>query len=387
MPIRKAEKKAIGLTPDATQRTGEYSNVFSRPEPYKPIRAQLPTPSLFPPGSIPAFSTRELSYFFKIAGTLYSAEPSPNPSHPASHGFSASPAQDAPLSYSDAPPTYGDDFQRTNLDASAILVMCLFRLTRIDIFPIAERFHLGPADRQPLYSLTAQPSIRSATEFNELAIMRRDPITGIWHSTCTSNVEPSLDLVKPGNWAVAWLVMESMPVWKKIVSGQVLKETAYLGKGNSLRLSWGDRHALGPLGNAYGLWWDSGNEGGLAEAFYVVEGWGGFDTRLQGVIRVKSPIRNANGRYLDPRSAPGDLATIYFHSDGKTPPQFVCANVEAQVRLDIIMAGLMTVMVVENRKVSVMNERGILPAYDSGAQWSSPLVEEGVDLGWGTERL
>jgi len=65
------------------------------------------------------------------------------------------------------------------MDTSAVLVTWLFRQTATHVFPITERFHLGPADRQPLYSVTAQPSIRSAQEFNELAIKRRDPIKGV----------------------------------------------------------------------------------------------------------------------------------------------------------------------------------------------------------------
>jgi hypothetical protein len=175
-------------------------------------------------------------------------------------------------------------------DPSAILVNWLFRQTRTDIHPICERFHIGPAERQPLYSLTAQPSVRSATEFNELAIKRRDPFQNVWHSVCTSDIEPSLDLVKPGNWTAAKLVMESIPVWKKVVAGSVVLEApGYNGKGNTLRLSWGDRKTLGHLGDTYGLWWASGIEGakGLAEAFYLVE-WGGFDSMPQGLIRVRT---------------------------------------------------------------------------------------------------
>jgi hypothetical protein len=79
----------------------------------------------------------------------------------------------------DAPPSYGDDFQDTQIDFAAVMVICLFRQTAMHVFPITERFHLGPADRQPLYSLVAQPSIRSAQEFNELSIKRRDPIKGV----------------------------------------------------------------------------------------------------------------------------------------------------------------------------------------------------------------
>ena len=96
-------------------------------------------------------------------------------------------------------------------------------------------------------------------------------------------------MVKPGNWRVAKLVMESIPVWKKILSGQVIVETAHKGQGNTLRLSWGDRKTLGRLGDAYGLWWESGSGQGLAEAFYVVEGSKGFDANVQGLIKASPP--------------------------------------------------------------------------------------------------
>jgi hypothetical protein len=91
-------------------------------------------------------------------------------------------------------------------------------------------------------------------------------------------------------------------------------------------------------------------------------------------------MRGPDGQYQDPRLTQRDLAAVYFHPDGKTPPQFVCGNVETQMRLDIIMSGLMTVLVIETRKVSVIKELGNLPAYDSVAHWKSPLVEEGQDV-------
>jgi hypothetical protein len=85
---------------------------------------------------------------------------------------------------------------------------------------------------------------------------------------------------------VAKLVMESIPVWKKILSGQVMKEAAHNGQGNTLKLSWGDRNTLGRLGDAYGLWWESGDLHGFAEAFYIIEGWKGFDANVQGLVKV-----------------------------------------------------------------------------------------------------
>jgi hypothetical protein len=193
--------------------------------------------------------------------------------------------------------------------------------------------------------------------------------------------------------------MESIPVWKKVLSGQVVKEVAHNGQGNSLKLSWGDRNTLGHLGDAYGLWWESGGDHGIAEAFYVIEGWKGFDSSVQGLVKVslqrkrrsgsqltewvgqvKPPITDENGQYKDPHYTASNLAVVYFHADGKTPPQFVCNDPHAQLRLDIIMAGLMTVLVIETRKAAVIKELGVLPAYGSSTHWSSKLVEEGQDF-------
>jgi hypothetical protein len=218
-------------------------------------------------------STRDLKYFFDIAQSLYRNAGSRESS-------TADPMRDNP-------PSDGS-IDNTSVDPSAVLVMWLFRRTLTQVLPVAERFHLGPADRQPLYSLTSQPSIRSAREFNELVIKRRDPIIGAWHSVCISDIEPCLDLTKTGSWRVSTLVMDSVPVWKKVVSGQVIKEEVHLAQANKLRLTWGDRAALGPLGDAYGLWWEGGVDSGMAEAFYIVERWGGFDSAAQGMIEVST---------------------------------------------------------------------------------------------------
>ena len=166
MPIRKTEKKSQEPPDNRTNRTGEYSLNFTLPQAYKPIQEPVPTPSSYAIAELPASSTRDLNYFFNLAGSLY-RETVGNEHHASS--------STAP----DAPPSYNDDFQDMSMDFSAVLVIWLFRQTITHIFPITERFHMGPADRQPLYSVTAQPSIRSAQEFNELSIKRRDPINGV----------------------------------------------------------------------------------------------------------------------------------------------------------------------------------------------------------------
>jgi hypothetical protein len=58
----------------------------------------------------------------------------------------------------------------------------------------------------------------------------------------------------------------------------------------------------------------------------------------------------------------------------------VCQDAKAQVREDILMAGLMTVMVIETCKAAVIEEMGSLLGYGSGAHFSSRLVEEGRDI-------
>lgn len=285
MPIRKRETKPAILPPDGVHRTGEYSNAFSAPTPYKRIPSE---PSKQPAnfGGIPSISNRDLGYFFNLAASLYTEDATSQIAGSPPVTLSAPPPFSAPPGYTAEPQSYAHEFQSMEADAKAVMVLRLFRQTRIDVFPVAERFHLGPADRQPLYALDAKPSVRSGTEFNELAITRRDPINGAWYPVCTSDIEPSLDLVKPGNWTVATLVLDLMPMWKKIVAGVAASEVTATGKGNRLRLSWGDRQTLGALGNAYGLWWDNGVDGGFPEAFYIIEGWRGFDAQSQGIIRV-----------------------------------------------------------------------------------------------------
>jgi len=140
-----------------------------------------------------------------------------------------------------------------------------------------------------------------------------------------------------------------------------------MGRGNTLSLSWGDRQTLGHLGDAYGLWWETGNERGVAEAFYIVEAWNGFGT--QGIVRIKPAVWSQPSVYQEPRLTPRDLAVMYFSLDGKTPPKFVCEDPEAQIKLDILMAGLMTVLIIETRKAAVTKELGSLPAYGSITHW------------------
>lgn len=224
-------------------------------------------------------STRDLAYFFNLASSLYRDAGPP------------SQQQDQGIAVAAAPPSYlQSQANNTTIDHSAVCVLWLFRQTRPDVRPVCERFHLGPADRQPLYALTARPSIRCATEFNELSIQRREPVRGVWAPVVTAEIEPSLELVKPGNWPVAKLALDSVPVWRQVVAGSVVAESLGVaggGLGNALRLSWGDRRTIGVLGDAYGLWWETGGPQGLPEAFFVVEGWNGFDVAGAGVIRVR----------------------------------------------------------------------------------------------------
>ncbi|KAK4159990.1 hypothetical protein QBC43DRAFT_373428 [Cladorrhinum sp. PSN259] len=329
MPIKKKVAKSQPNPEDLPQ-----------PPPYQPTQNPIHIP--LPATGIPSISSRDLNYFFNLAASLYK-DGLPDDANGPLQTFT-----DSPSSLSPGYGGFGGGASSSNqVDLSATLVLMLFRQTLTHIKPIAERFHLGPADRQPLYAVTAQPSPRSAAEFNELCIKRRDPIAGVWHSVCTSDIEPKLQLDRSGHYKVASLTMDSVPVWKHVVGGRATFETSETGKGNKLRLWWGDRSLLGPIGDAYGLWYETGDEAGSAEAFYVVQ-WRGFENSEPGFVRVKPALRDTSGQFIDPRSIPYDLATLYFN--GTTPPQFVCQNPNAQLRLDFIMAGLMTVLTIETRR-------------------------------------
>jgi hypothetical protein len=101
---------------------------------------------------------------------------------------------------------------------------------------------------------------------------------------------------------------------------------------------------------------------------------------LMRAPQMKNPETDENGQYKDPHGTQSNMAVMYFHGDGKTPPQFVCTDAQVQVRMDIVMAALMTVMVIETRKTAVVKELGSLPDYGSASHFSSPLVEEGRDI-------
>jgi hypothetical protein len=130
MPIRKVVKKSTAPPDTNIGKTGEYSNAFGRPEAYKPIPAAAPplTASPFAVAKLPASSTRDLNYFFNLAGSLY--RDSEGIQVQASTGAGA-----------DAPPSYGDVVQNTQIDVAAVLVMSLFRLTASHVLPVTERFH------------------------------------------------------------------------------------------------------------------------------------------------------------------------------------------------------------------------------------------------------
>ncbi|KAK5651901.1 hypothetical protein OQA88_11560 [Cercophora sp. LCS_1] len=339
MPIKKKAPKQQPNPEDLPQ-----------PPSYRPTQHPISLP--LPTTGIPTTSSRDLNYFFNLAASLYNdalpGDPLASDPNAPPPPFTDTPSTPGPAYGGIGYGSGGGTSDAPQVDMNAILVLMLFRQTLTHIKPIAERFHLGPADRQPLYAVTAQPSPRSAAEFNELCIKRRDPIAGVWHSVCTSDIEPRLQLDRSGHYKVASLTMDAVPVWKRVVGGRATFETSETGTGNKLRLWWGDRSSLGPIGDAYGLWYETGDEAGSAEAFYVTE-WRGFENPEPGVVRVKPALRDASGQFVDPRSIQEDLATLYFHGNG-TPPQFICQNPNTQLRLDFIMAGLMTVLTIETRR-------------------------------------
>ncbi|KAK0613512.1 hypothetical protein QBC34DRAFT_426160 [Podospora aff. communis PSN243] len=319
-----------------TPKPAKFTLAASQPPPPQPT----PSAALHP--QLAAASTQDLLYFYNMAAALYRDA--------AGDGHDPNQTEQA------LPPAYDAGGSSVLPRAPATLVLRLFRQTATHILPVSERFHLGPADRQPLYSLTAQPSPRSAAEFNELAIARRHPLSGAWQGVCTSDVEPRLNLGLPGNWKVASLTIDAMPVWKRMASGRVLEHGGG-GAANKMGLWWDGNGPAGVVGGVYGLWWEGGPAAGRAEVFYLVERWRGFDGGFSaGVVRIKAACHDdiADGQPARIRFANQDLGTLNFFGDGRTPPQFVCSDSRTLVMLDLVMAGLMTVLVAETRKKRVI---------------------------------
>jgi hypothetical protein len=87
--------------------------------------------------------------------------------------------------------------------------------------------------------------------------------------------------------------------------------------------------------------------------------------------QVKPALKDGSGQLIDPRLVQQDLATLFFHGDGRTAPQFVCQDVNTQIRLDFIMAGLMTVLTIETRKAEAMGSSiGAQIAHGMGLQFT-----------------
>lgn len=185
---------------------------------------------------------------------------------------------------------------------------------------------------------------------------------------CTSEIESGLQVSRSGHHKVASLTMDGILAQRPMVSGMATSETVKIGMGNKLCLCWGPRSLLSATYDAYGLWHETGDEAASAEAFYIVQ-WRGLESPRSGVVRVsvsallgpmcgvaesllkvKPALRDASGQLVDPHSIQQDLTALYFHDNGTTLPQFVCQYPNAHLRLDLIMAGLMTVLTVEFRR-------------------------------------
>lgn len=52
-----------------------------------------------------------------------------------------------------------------------------------------------------------------------------------------AEIDPVLQLVKPGRWTVAKLTLDAVSAWKKVVSGQVVQAAADTVNRRGTRLS------------------------------------------------------------------------------------------------------------------------------------------------------
>jgi hypothetical protein len=179
MPIRKIVKKSQDPADNNTTRTGEFSLNFSLPQEYRPIQVPTQTPAPYAIAGLPTSSTRDLNYFFTLAGSLY-RETVGNERHASS--------STAP----DAPPSYNDDFQDTSMDFAAVLVIWLFRQTATHVFPITERFHCTHT-----FPLLNVPLLAAAKFLNQVILTpglssgtRRPPAALLCHRAAEYPIRP-----------------------------------------------------------------------------------------------------------------------------------------------------------------------------------------------------
>jgi hypothetical protein len=175
MPIRKVVKKSQAPPDTSISRTGEYSNAVGRPELYKSIQATAPpVHSPLAVAGFPASSTRDLNYFFNLAGSLYHET--------VGNQDQTSSTSDAGV---DAPPSYGYDFQDTQMNFAAVMVIWLFRQTATHVFPITERFHCQ-------YIPEFDPPSEDLASFGSVKVLSTEVLRG-WFS-------PSVPMI----WATSY---------------------------------------------------------------------------------------------------------------------------------------------------------------------------------------
>ncbi|KAK8081071.1 hypothetical protein PG997_008889 [Apiospora hydei] len=197
----------------------------------------------------------------------------------------------------ETPTTSDSPTASTTTPPPSRLVLTLFRFTQNHIEPVAERFHFGPALRQPLYSLASLPSVRCPVEPNELQIKRWHPVTRDWHAVGVSDIEPGLNLLdRSGTWKVSSLHLDRTPMLREPLGERALRIRALdesdRGRdlGHKMELWWSDQATTTVPRKSYRLKWASGRHSDTTEIYYTVYKWTGFDCRSdQGVVKVMFP--------------------------------------------------------------------------------------------------
>lgn len=109
------------------------------------------------------------------------------------------------------PAVYSSVFHYLSVKGASYILIITF-IPSWDILYIPKGAHTNAESRQ----------VCCPAEPNELQIKRWHPLTGVWHAVCVSDIEPSLNLSRPGAWKVSSLHLEKEPAADTSNSGRNL---------------------------------------------------------------------------------------------------------------------------------------------------------------------
>ncbi|ETI25746.1 hypothetical protein G647_02520 [Cladophialophora carrionii CBS 160.54] len=204
------------------------------------------------------------------------------------------------------------------------LVLHLFRTTQTHIFPIEERLALGANSSRPFYALRASLGSTSVDEYNKLTITRRWPGTDVWRTVVISDITPRLKLLAQGQVMISRLRIEQ-------------RRAGTNGPADSYELWWDSQTG------SYTVWRNKVS----TELEICCEGWTSLDDVPRSghlLVKDRSAVRNESNNVL---------AMIDFNLPS---PQLICVVPAGHVKLDLIVASLLTAATIHTRRAKMMSQ-------------------------------